>query len=308
MDYLVVSTSVTDRIALADGTFVGEFLGGAGTYATCGIRLWCDDVLLVTGVGEDFSARHGEWFRKNNLPTHGLLVKDPYTAVSEVCYHADGERKETPFFGPRHYRRLEASPEEIGRFCKGAKGVYLFKDADLEYWNKMIALKKEYGFTLLWEINADFAAPEYLDTVRRIAGEADVFSINRTEARSMLSAETLDECAERLAEWNLPMIYLRAGAEGARILAEGKRYDIPAAGRKNAVDPTGGGNSASAAVLYAYCEGLDPMTCGIMGSISAAFCIGQYGPPLIDGEARAKALAMREGLQKEKESALNAEQ
>lgn len=52
--YLVISTAVIGQIHLSNGEYVGDYLGGAGIYALCGLRIWCDDVTLITGIGSDF--------------------------------------------------------------------------------------------------------------------------------------------------------------------------------------------------------------------------------------------------------------
>ena len=53
MDYIIASTVVTAEIRFADKKTVEKKAGGAGIYALCGIRLWCDSVMPVTGVGKD---------------------------------------------------------------------------------------------------------------------------------------------------------------------------------------------------------------------------------------------------------------
>ena len=65
---------------------------------------------------------------------------------------------------------------------------------------------------------------------------------------------------------------------------------VPSQTGVHVADPTGGGNSSSGAVLYGFCEGFSPEICGVMGSISAAMCISQYGvPEEITEEMRQKA-------------------
>jgi sugar/nucleoside kinase (ribokinase family) len=54
------------------------------------------------------------------------------------------------------------------------------------------------------------------------------------------------------------------------------------------VDTTGGGNSSSAAVLYAYCEGYEPKMAAAMGSAAAAVIISQFGVPDIMDETTTK--------------------
>lgn len=296
MDYLVVSTAVTDDLYLADGTHRGTFLGGAGTYALCGVRLWTDRAVLATGVGEDFARLHGGWFEKNGCSTAGLTVKDPRTAVSVVRYQADGERVETPRYGGEHYRRLEAVPEELRRFYPGLKGAYIFKDLAPAYWRTVLSDRAAYGFPILWELNADAARPECLPRARALAEACGLFSLNRTEAGRLLGTGELDQIVKALSAWRTKLIYLRLGSSGAAVLAGGGVRFIPCAPCGPVVDPTGAGNSSTAAVLCGWCEGASPTACGVMGAISAARCIEQFGPPDLSDGVRARALADREAM------------
>lgn len=279
MEYVIVSTAVTDDLNLADGTYMGKFLGGAGSYALCGIRLWTENPLLVAGVGKDFYAMYGDWFQRNKLSMQGLLVKDEHTAISKVEYQADGERAETPPYGLEHYQRMETTPLELRPFLSGAKGVYQFKDDNPQYWEQLLALKKEFGYKLMWEINASCANQRHFASVRDIAKKVDVFSLNRAEAFSLFGTESLEEAVGCLISWEIPLVFLRLGAQGAVMLSDGKSYRVPSVPNAVVVDATGGGNSSSAGVLYGFCEGLTPVESGVMGSISAAACIRQYGVP-----------------------------
>ena len=67
MKYIIASTAVTDEIHFVDGKRTEIVAGGAGVYALCGVKLWSDDVMLVTGVGTDFSGIYGEWYKNNNI-------------------------------------------------------------------------------------------------------------------------------------------------------------------------------------------------------------------------------------------------
>lgn len=291
MDYLVVSTAVTDDVYLAGGGHRGRFLGGAGVYALCGIRLWSDSAVLCTGVGEDFQALHGPWFEKNGCSRAGLMVKDPHTAVSTVRYQPDGERVETPPFGPEHYRRLEAAPEELRPFYPGLKGAYIFKDLRPGYWEQVLADRAAFGFPIMWELNADAARPENLSRVREVAQACGLFSLNRTEASRLLGCTEPEEQAAALLGWDTELIYLRLGGRGAAVIAGGRAVWIPCAPCGAAADPTGAGNSSTAAVLCGWCLGKSPAECGAMGAVSAARCIEQFGPPDFSAGMRAGAQA-----------------
>ena len=52
--YLSLGDVLYDSTITVDGEFYGEYLGGQGFHALAGIRLWTEDVALVTRAGEDF--------------------------------------------------------------------------------------------------------------------------------------------------------------------------------------------------------------------------------------------------------------
>ncbi len=105
MKYIIASTAVTDEIRFADGKTVERVAGGAGIYALCGMRLWTEEVLLVTGVGADYRDIYGRWYEDNGISLEGLIVKDQRTPHNIITYFADGEREETPLYGPEHYKK-----------------------------------------------------------------------------------------------------------------------------------------------------------------------------------------------------------
>ncbi len=277
--YIVVSTAATDDIWLADGTHVGQKLGGAGIYAYGGLQMLSQNAVLVTGVGADFPQTHGNWLTDNYCATEGLFTADPHTPTTKIQYHPDGERVETPQFGQEHYHKMEATPQHILPFMKHAKGIYIFREIPEGYWSPILEAKKSSGCALLWELNADVAQADHMEAVRAIASQCDILSLNLTEAKAMLSLENKDQLVDALHQWNVPMIYLRMGKDGGLILRKGHATHAPSVPNAHVVDPTGAGNSSTAAVLYGYCEGHSDLECGLLGSLVAAETIAQYGPP-----------------------------
>ena len=295
MKFLVVSTAVTDDVLFPDGTVKKQLAGGAGIYALAGIKIWTDDVAIVTGVGKDYFSLPGDWFLKNNLSRSGLTIKGEFTPRTTIRYFENGGREETPVYGLEHYKMMEPTPEDVERQCGDTEGVYVFKDANKEFWNKIIHLKEKYGFTLMWEIAADTTLPEYFDDIVAIGKHIDVFSINKQEAINLCSSYQIDEVIQKIQALNIPLVFLRTGKEGACMISQEKVYELPSIIQAKVIDVTGGGNSSSGAVLYGYCEDKGLVMSGIMGSISAAYCIAQFGPPpLIDDEMRSNAYLMAE--------------
>ncbi|MFD0714512.1 carbohydrate kinase family protein [Paenibacillus sp. GCM10027626] len=294
MKYAIISTAVTDEIEHWGSADPAVMLGGAGTYALAGVKVWTDDVALLTGVGADFAGKHGGWFEANGLRTEHLLVKAEHTPTTRITYFEDGERVETPVYGPEHYRLMEASLDEI-RASLGpkVKGVYIFKEAIPEFWDDIGQLKRELGFTLLWEINADSAVFSQVAAVKRIAENVDIFSINRTEARALLQRESIDELIAEFQSWRTPHIFLRDGGRGAYMIGGQRHVHVPPVENVLVADATGGGNSSSAGVLYGICEGYSPYDAGVIGSISASVCLEQQGVPMkMDRELRERAVRL----------------
>ena len=292
MKYIIASTAVTDEIHFADGKRVEKVAGGAGIYALCGVKLWCDDVMIATGVGADFQGIYGKWYEENHISMQGLIIKDEKTPHTVINYFEDGEREEIPLYGADHYKKIETVPEDLKPYFESAKGIYIFKNSNPEYWKKIIEYKKNSSAKVMWEIGSDATYPENYQNVKEIAKHMDVFSINLTESRNMMGKDDLEEIIKEYQSFGIPLVFLRRGAAGAVMITSEEVTYVPSQKNVDVVDPTGGGNSSSGAVLYGFCEGFSPEKCGIMGSISAAMCLGQYGvPEKITEEMRQEALS-----------------
>jgi sugar/nucleoside kinase (ribokinase family) len=278
MKYVVVSAVVTDEIHFPDGN-VKIAPGGAGFYALCGLRLWSDQVVAVTGIGEDYEKLHGEWYRRNHISMEGFRIKDARSPYTIVEYFPDGERIETPALGLEHFRSLETTGEEVVPYLDSAEGMYIFRNLDPDFWNGFLKNKKDSSCKIMWEIAADAAQKENLETVRDIAGQLHAFSINMTEAKSLFGTSDREQIIEELRSWGLELIFLRQGAKGAVMITADEVVEVPSQPDVQVVDATGGGNSSTGAVLCGLVEGRSLEICGRMGSISAAMCISQYGVP-----------------------------
>lgn len=278
MKYVVVSAVVTDEIHFTDGT-IKIVPGGAGIYALCGIKLWSDDVEVVTGIGIDYGDIHGEWYKKNKISMKGLRIKDLKSPYTLIQYFEDGEREEIPRYGGDHFRMLETTWLELKPYLDTTEGMYIFRNAESYFWTQLLALKKDSKCKIMWEITSNAAVPENVEEIRKIARQMEAFSINMTEAGKMLGTLEKEEIVSELQSWGLDLIFLRQGAKGAVMISKTDIVEVPSQPAVHVVDPTGGGNSSTGAVLCGLVEGYSPEICGKMGSISAAMCISQHGVP-----------------------------
>lgn len=289
MKYVVVSAAVTDEIHFDDGR-VKTVPGGAGIYALAGIKLWEDDVEIVTGIGTDYKELHGKWYEENALSMSGLTVKDQHSPYTIIQYFADGEREEIPKYGLEHFKKLETTAKELEPYFKQADGIYIFKNTDPTFWNEILKLERKPSGTIIWEIAADAAFPENEEKVQEIASQVEIFSINLTEASRLFGISDKNAIIKKLQSWQVELIFLRQGAKGAVMISPREIVEVPSETDVNVIDPTGGGNSSTGAVLCGAVNHYSPKVCGKMGSLSAAMCISQYGvPQKITKEMRKKA-------------------
>lgn len=296
--YIVASGVGTDTVSFPDGRRMENVPGGAGFYALVGLFLWSDSVLIVCGVGPEYLARHGAWYTSNACSTEGLVVRGQITPTSQIMYFEDGEREDKPDVGLHEFRRLDPEVADVEAWVSDkTRGVYTFKHLAPDYLDGLIALRRKHGFKLMWEISADAAIPQNLEKIEGYFPNIDVFSINRTEACTLYGTQDIDAIVHRICEKAVNWVYLRMGEAGAYVIAENKPYFSPSVQMLNVVDPTGCGNSSSAGVLCGLCEGASPLQAGLMGSISAAYTLQQFGPPeAITAQTRSEARRLLEAL------------
>ena len=90
MRFIAAGFLVVDDLYYADGRTILGQPGGAAIYAVEGFKLIDDDVLLVTGVGEDFDTFYGKWMDDNQLSREGLEIRQKHCLRIGIRYELDG--------------------------------------------------------------------------------------------------------------------------------------------------------------------------------------------------------------------------
>lgn len=305
MDYVIGGNVMLDSVRFPDGRSSGrEHIGGPATFAYSGVKLWTDQVMQCSNVGEDFHSLFDPWMERNHIFKGGLKVKVEHCNHSYLLfredgtYEADSTVKKFRSDWMQDFGYMKTSPEEIGEWTCGrqVKGVYIAQNVDRVFWKKMNEIKKRDGFKLMWEIEGPSSYKEFMDAVLSAMESTDIFSINIQEARNLFETDSEEECIQCLQKLPVDMTYFRVGERGAYSVTRDKVYYIPPASKECIVDPTGCGNTSTGAALFAYAEGKDPLMTGIMGNVAAAFNIRQYGVIPDFSAIRAKAYAMAETL------------
>ncbi|MEM7343787.1 MAG: hypothetical protein AAF485_06060, partial [Chloroflexota bacterium] len=74
--YITFSNIIIDDIVLWDGrTFMGT-LGGAGTHALIGMRVWSERLGFVAVIGNDFETAYWDQLDQIGIDRQGIIVRD----------------------------------------------------------------------------------------------------------------------------------------------------------------------------------------------------------------------------------------
>lgn len=286
MRYVIGGNVMLDSVRFADGTeHTRESIGGPATFAYSGVKLFTDDVMQCSRVGEDYHELFDEWILRNGVDTRGFCVVSERCNHSYLVYHQDGT------YGSDHFQQntelsgewiqnlgyMKTSPQDFAAYTdKTTKGIYLAQNYDKVFWDQLGEVKARDGFKVMWEIEGPSSHLEFLPKVRYACQYVDIFSINIQEAQNLFGVTGDQACIENLQTLPVDMTLFRVGERGLYVVTPAASYYLPPAPGP-VVDPTGCGNTSTGGALYAYAEGYDPLMVGIMANVASAQNIRQFG-------------------------------
>ncbi len=284
MRYGAVGCIITNRIDFTDGSQIDGIMGGT-VYGLEGIRFYDESCQLFGNVGDDFERDYGPWMDRNRIPRAGIATVGEYTIYDIVRYAADGTYEEIPGHGESYdefrfnFGVMTPDHRNVAPYADGLKGLYVALGTDPVFWRELYALKQRYGFQIMYEVINMDTFPDRLDRVMNVLQYVDMLSINLPETKRLFGLETEQQCIDKLKSLNLPFVLFRVGDRGLYAISGGKHFFVPCLRYEGKVqDPTGCGNSSTSASMVGFCEGHDPLMCGVMGSVAAHFNVRQYGP------------------------------
>lgn len=309
MKYIVEGWTITNRLLFLDGRIEKGVMGGGGFYAYTAVKMCTDDCLFVSSVGKDFDDYYGDWFKNNNASKDGLFYQLDKTVYNDLKYFPDGSYIEYSIYGKKYTDEQladmrksglvflgETDPDELKKqfvdfknvapFMDDAKGIYTATALSEEHTQLMLEHKKN-GCRIMWELPAtsvdetrDVYANGGIEGMKHYLRAVDMFSLNRNEASIIFGVKTDEEILPLLKALELP-IYYRVGTDGAYMIVDNKDYFVPMISTVDSdkeIDPTGCGNTSTAASMWAWFEGKDPLMTCIIGNVIASYNVRQYGP------------------------------
>lgn len=284
VEYLACGNIMSDFVERADGTIEPMHMGGPAFFALTGIRLWSKSCKLVCQAGADYEESYGKWMTANGLSCDGINVAAEKGTQHFIKHNEDGTYDFRSRFGQELLGYLKTRPEDIERaLTPGVKGVYMAQNVDRIYWQKLRALKEKYEFKFMWELEGKpsyLSDEEWLPAVKRVIADADMWSLNSTEASILFGIPKANEedIINEIMKMPVEMTLFRVGKKGAYAVSPSNAVFCPSIDITESVDPTGCGNCSTGAAMYAHLAGHSLKEVAVMANISAGYNAAQFGP------------------------------
>ncbi|KAK9468500.1 Ribokinase-like protein [Lipomyces arxii] len=315
---------IIDEIHYLDGSSLFDVIGGAGTYAVYGARVFLPipkskGVGWIVDAGSDFpEAIKKELF---SLQTTMIFREDPsrlttrgwngYTENETRAFKYTTPKKRITSEDITGTKLLESRTFHL--ICSPERAVSLITGLNDQ--------RKALGTGLppaviMWEPVPDLCKPEHLEACFEVLPFVDVLSPNVAEASAFFGIEEptekskIEEVGERFLNYMQPQaaIVMRAGANGCLVLSKsfGKKWleAYHTSYPERVVDPTGAGNACVGGLCAGYVlSGGNVLVATCYGNVAAGLAIEQVGLPRLKlssdkiGEERWNDSSMRERLE-----------
>lgn len=276
--FVSVGSIIIDDLVLPDGQTRMGVLGGGGTHAAMGMRVWSQSVGIVAAIGLDFPGMlQTELGRAFDL--RGLLERGVPTPRAWQLFEADGRRSEVFRTDFDEFLCISPQPKEYPSAFSGAHGVHLECGAPHPYLEWIHRLQEDGARPLvLWEPWDIFCRPENRPLFGQLAPLADVVSPNLREAQELTGLSDPRQIVSALLADGARAVALRMGESGSLVAAPGgPLVEIPAVRAERIVDVTGAGNAYCGGLLVGLAETGDLARAGRYAAVSASFALEQYG-------------------------------
>ncbi len=282
--FLACGNIMSDYVERADGTMEEMHMGGPAFFALTGIRLWSKDCKLVCRAGADYVESYGKWMIGNSLSCDGVDIAAERCTQHILKHFDDGTYEHRSRFGPELLGYLKTRPEDIEKaLTPNIKGIYMAQNVDRIYWQKISKLKEKYDFRFMWELEAkprQLADSEWLPAVKDVITNADMWSLNASEASQLFGIPKINEedIINEIMKLPVEMTLFRVGKKGAYAVSPATAVFCPSIDIGASLDPTGCGNCSTGAAMYAHLAGYPLKDVVVMANISAGYNAAQFGP------------------------------
>lgn len=289
---------IIDEIHFPHKEIVDNIMGGAGTYAVVGGRMFSKKIGWIVDRGYDFPQSVTDTIDSWDIYT--IWRSTPLRKTTRG-WNMYGQNEERAFKYLTPKKRIEAAdiaalPQDTPLRAKSFHAI-----CSPERLLEIVETFDKAGIQhrcIVWEPVPDSCTPGNYETCLDILeqGTVAVFSPNAKEAAMFIgksepeTKQGIEELAVHFKQLSNPnvAIVIRAGARGSVVClsSDSSPKWYPAyhnsGDSDKVVDPTGAGNSFLGAFAVALSQTGDPHHAAMCGSVASGAVVEQIGPPVLD--------------------------
>lgn len=277
MSLLVVGTVAFDAIETPFGK-TDKIIGGAASYIALAASYFCNNISLVSVVGDDFPTDFLNTLTRKGVDLKGLQIKQGEKSFFwSGRYHNDMNSRDT----------LDTQLNVLANFDpvvpENAQQVDFLMLGNLmpAVQQKVLSqLTKRPKLIVLDTMNfwMDIAMPELLENLKNI----DVLTINDAEARQLSGEYSLVKAAQKILAMGPKALVIKKGEHGALLFNKEEVFFAPALPLEEVFDPTGAGDSFAGGFIGYLAKTQDVSfenmkRAIIFGSAMASFTVEKFG-------------------------------
>lgn len=283
MSLVIIGTVAFDTIETPFGK-IDKILGGAGTFASLAASYLCDQIKLVSVIGEDFGSRNLAVIKDRGIDVSGVqIVPGGQTFSWSGRYHNDMNSRDTLATDLNVLADFDPIIPDSYQDCEYLLLGNLTPQVQL---TTLARLKRKPKLVVLDTMN--YWMNVALDDLKKVLQKVDVLTINDAEARQLSGEYSLVKAAKVILAMGPKYLIIKKGEHGALLFGENQIFSAPALPLADVFDPTGAGDSFAGGFIgyLAKVKSINftnMKNALIFGSALASFCVEKFGTDRLVG-------------------------
>ncbi|RKE46720.1 PfkB family carbohydrate kinase [Sphingobacterium detergens] len=283
MSLVIIGTVAFDTIETPFGK-TDKILGGAGTFASLAASYLCDQIKLVSVIGEDFGSRNLAVIEDRGIDVSGVqIVPGGQTFSWSGRYHNDMNSRDTLATDLNVLADFDPIIPDSYQDCEYLLLGNLTPQVQL---TTLARLKRKPKLVVLDTMN--YWMNVALDDLKKVLQKVDVLTINDAEARQLSGEYSLVKAAKVILAMGPKYLIIKKGEHGALLFGENQIFSAPALPLADVFDPTGAGDSFAGGFIgyLAKVKSINftnMKNALIFGSALASFCVEKFGTDRLVG-------------------------
>ncbi|VTR45113.1 PfkB family carbohydrate kinase [Sphingobacterium thalpophilum] len=277
MSLVIIGTVAFDAIETPFGK-TDKILGGAGTFASLAASYLCDQIKLVSVVGEDFGDHHMDLIKRRGIDVSGVqIIPGGRTFSWSGRYHNDMNSRDTLATDLNVLADFDPLIPDSYQDCEYLLLGNLTPQVQLTTLSR---LKQTPKLVVLDTMN--YWMNVALDDLKNVLQKVDVLTINDAEARQLSGEYSLVKAAQVILNMGPNYLIIKKGEHGALLFGENQVFSAPALPLADVFDPTGAGDTFAGGFIgyLAKVKSINftnMKNALIFGSALASFCVEKFG-------------------------------